>query len=385
MNKSYLIAGAIAASATLWVASGAIFSGDKEIELSAAEQANLNKPQGLQKVQVIRSRAVTRVREIKVAGRTEASRQITMRSEIEGTVIELVVPRGSVVKKGDALIRFSIDDRKALLAKAQALVAKRKMEFSAAENLSKKSFTSEVSLANAKAELESARADLEAAELDLARTTIRAPFDGVFNRNHAEVGDYLRLGDEVADMVDLDPILVIGELAELTVGDVRTGSIAEADLIDGRKIKGEITFVSSMASPETRTFSVEMSVPNPDGTVIDGMTATLRLPAQEVMAHSVPPAALTLNDSGAVGVKIVDADGRVMFAEVTTSSASTDSVWLTDLPPTVDVITVGQEFVTIGQKVDPVLDDPSLVGPVGGAQLFDPSQTRLAQSQRGQK
>jgi multidrug efflux system membrane fusion protein len=156
-------------------------------------------------------------------------------------------------------------------------------------------------------------------------------------------------------------------------------------LIDGRKIKGEITFVSSMASPETRTFSVEMSVPNPDGTVIDGMTATLRLPAQEVMAHSVPPAALTLNDSGAVGVKIVDADGRVMFAEVTTSSASTDSVWLTDLPPTVDVITVGQEFVTIGQKVDPVLIDPSLVGPVGGAQLFDPSQTRLAQSQRGQK
>ncbi len=385
MNKSYLIAGAIAASATLWVASGAIFSGDKEIELSAAEQANLNKPQGLQKVQVIRSRAVTRVREIKVAGRTEASRQITMRSEIEGTVIELVVPRGSVVKKGDALIRFSIDDRKALLAKAQALVAKRKMEFSAAENLSKKSFTSEVSLANAKAELESARADLEAAELDLARTTIRAPFDGVFNRNHAEVGDYLRLGDEVADMVDLDPILVVGELAELTVGDVRTGSIAEADLIDGRKIKGEITFVSSMASPETRTFSVEMSVPNPDGTVIDGMTATLRLPAQEVMAHSVPPAALTLNDSGAVGVKIVDADGRVMFAEVTTSSASTDSVWLTDLPPTVDVITVGQEFVTIGQKVDPVLINPSLVGPVGGAQLFDPSQTRLAQSQRGQK
>lgn len=385
MNKSYLIAGAIAASATLWVASGAIFSADKEVELSAAEQANLNKPEGLQKVQVIRSRAVPRIREIKVAGRTEASRQITMRSEIKGTVIELVVPRGSVVKKGDPLIRFSIDDRKALLTKAQALVAKRKMELSAAENLSEKSFTSEVSLANAKAEFESARADLEAAELDLARTTIRAPFDGVFNRNHAEVGDYLRLGDEVADMVDLDPILVIGELAELTVGDVRPGTMAEADLIDGRNIKGEITFVSSIASPETRTFSVEISVPNPDGTVIDGMTATLRLPAQEVMAHSVPPAALTLNDSGAVGVKLVDSDGRVLFAEVTTSSASTDSVWLTDLPATVDVITVGQEFVTVGQKVDPVLIDPSLVGPVGGARLVDPSQTRLAQNQGGQQ
>ena len=385
MNRSYVIAGAIAASAALWVASGAVFTTEKEVELSAAEQASLNKPEGLQRVQVARSRAVPRIREIKVAGRTEASRQITMRSEIEGTVVELVVPRGTVVKQGDPLIRFSIEDRKALLTKSQALVAKREMEFSAAENLSRKSFTSEVSLANAKAELESARADLEAAELELARTTIRAPFDGVFNRNHAEVGDYLRLGDEVADMVDLDPILVIGELAELAVGEVRPGTSAAADLIDGRSIQGEISFVSSMASPETRTFSVEISVPNPNGNIIDGMTATLRLPAQEVMAHAVPPAALTLNDSGAVGVKLVDADGRVLFAEVSTSSASADSVWLTGLPPTVDVITVGQEFVTIGQKVDPVMIDPSLVDPVSSIPFADPGQTRLAQSEGDQE
>ncbi|NKB43753.1 MAG: efflux RND transporter periplasmic adaptor subunit [Alphaproteobacteria bacterium] len=385
MNKSYIIAGAIAASATLWVASGVIFTANEEVELSAAEQASLNKPEGLQRVQVIRSRAVPRIREIRVAGRTEASRQITMRSEIEGTVIELVVPRGTIVKQGDPLIRFSINDRKALLTKSQALVAKRKMEFSAAENLSKKSFTSEVSLANAKAELESARADLEAAELELARTTVRAPFDGIFNRNHAEVGDYLRLGDEVAEMVDLDPILVIGELAELAVGEVSPGTVAGADLIDGRSIQGEISFVSSKASPETRTFSVEISVPNPDGTIIDGMTATLRLPAQEVMAHSVPPAALTLNDGGAVGVKLVNADRKVLFAEVTTSSASTDSVWLTGLPPIVDIITVGQEFVTIDQKVDPVLIDPSVVGPVGNAPIAGADQTWLAQSEGEQE
>ena len=380
MNRSYLIAGSIAAAAALWVASGAIFTSEKVVELSAAEQASLNKPEGLQRVQVIRSRAVPRIREIRVAGRTEASRQITMRSEIEGTVIELVVPRGTIVEQGDPLIRFSIEDRKALLTKTQALLTKRKMEFSASENLSKKSFTSEVSLANAKAELESARADLQAAGLELARTTVRAPFDGVFNRNHAEVGDYLRLGDDIADMVDLDPILVIGELAELAVGEVHPGTMARADLIDGRSIEGEITFVSSIASPETRTFSVEISVPNPERAIIDGMTATLRLPAQEVMAHSVPPAALTLDDSGAVGVKLVDSDGRVLFAEVTTSSASADSVWLTGLPSSVDVITVGQEFVTVGQKVDPVMIDPSVVDPVSSAPLSGPDRTRLAQS-----
>jgi membrane fusion protein, multidrug efflux system len=385
MNRSYLIAGGIAAAATLWVASGVVFKSEKEIELSAIEQANLNKPEGLQRVQVMRSRAVPRIREIKIAGRTEASRQITMRSEIEGTVTEMVVPRGTIVKQGDPLVRFSIEDRKALLTKAEALLAKRKMEFSASENLSKKSFTSEVSLANAKAELESARADLRSAELELARTTMRAPFDGVFNRNHAEVGDYLRLGDEIADMVDLDPILVIGELAELAVGEVQAGTRASADLIDGRTVQGEVSFVSSIASPETRTFSVEISVPNPNGDYIDGMTATLRLPAQEVMAHSVPPAALTLDSSGAVGVKIVNSEGIVSFVEVSTSSASADSVWLVGLSPTVEIITVGQEFVIVGQKVDPVLIDTSLIGPVGGLPSTEIDQTKVAQREGPQQ
>ena len=385
MNQSYLIAGGIATAATLWVASGVVFRSAKEIELSAIEQANLNKPEGLQRVQVIRSRAVPRIREIKIAGRTKASRQITMRSEIEGTVTELVVPRGSIVNQGDPLVRFSIENRKALLTKAAALLSKREMEFNASENLSKKSFASKVSLANAKAELESARADLRSAEIEFARTTLRAPFDGVFNRNHAEVGDYLRLGDEIADMVDLDPILVIGELAELAVGQVKAGSKASADLIDGRTVQGEVSFVSSTASPETRTFTVEISIPNPGDAYIDGMTATLRLPAQEVMAHSVPPAALTLGENGAVGVKVVDSDGVVSFVEVSASSASADSVWLVGLSPTIEIITVGQEFVTVGQKVDPVLIDTSLIGPIGRLPSTEVEQKRVAQHDGNQQ
>lgn len=385
MNKSYLIAGAIAAAATLWVASGAIFSSDVEAELSAAEQAGLNKPEGLQRVQVMRSKAAPRVREIKVSGRTEASRQITLRAETEGVVTEIVVPRGTAVKKGDALVRLAVEDRQARLRKAEAMLAKRELEFRAAENLSKKSFTSEVSLANAKAEMESARADLETAKLELARIVIRAPFDGFFNRNHVEVGDYLRVGDDVAAMVDLDPLLVIAELAELAVSDVTLGTTAKAVLIDGREVWGPVTFVSNMASPETRTFTVEVSVDNPDRALVDGMTATLHLPAQEVMTHSVPPAALTLDDSGAVGIKIVGPDGRVSFAPVTTASATAKDVWLVGLPSTVDIITIGQEFVTTGQKVEPVMTGSGEIGAgvLGRAPSMDADGTTLAQNEGG--
>ena len=367
MKSSYLTAAIIAAAATLWVASGVLFSSDAEIELSAAEQAALNTPTELQRVQVLRSQAQPRIREIKVSGRTEASRAVTMRAETEGTVAELLVERGTAVAKGEPLIRLALEDRPARVKEAEALVAKRELEFRAAEDLSKKSFTSEVSLANAKAELESARANLESARLELARTTIRAPFDGVFNRNHVEVGNYVRVGDDIADMVDLDPLLLVVELAELSVGEIRKGVPAQAELIDGRPVDGRVTFVSSIASPETRTFTVEVSVDNPDMTLVDGMTATVRLPAQEVMAHRVPPAALTLNDAGAVGIKYVDADGRVVFAEASTSAATADSVWLTGLPDSVDIITIGQEFVSEGQIVQPVLGAPGPVGLRGSA------------------
>jgi len=373
MKSSYITAGVIAAAATLWVASGMLFSSDAEIELSAAEQAALNAPTELQRVQVLRSQAQPRIREITVSGRTEASRAVTMRAETEGTVTELLVQRGTPVLKGEPLIRLAPEDRPARVTEAEALVAKRELEFRAAEDLSKKSFTSEVALANAKAELESARANLEAARLEFARITIRAPFDGVFNRNHVEVGNYVRVGDDIADMVDLDPLLLVVELAELSVGEVRTGVAAKAQLIDGRPVDGLVTFVSTMASPETRTFTVEVSVENADMTLVDGMTATVRLPAQEVMAHRVPPAALTLDDNGAVGIKYVDANGRVVFAEASASASTTESVWLTGLPASIDVITIGQEFVSEGQEVQPVLGNPGQVG-----SLVPPPRTRLA-------
>ena len=355
MNRSYLVAGA----AVLWIASGAIFTSPGEVELSAFEQAALNKPEGLQKVQVMRSHAVPRVREVKVAGRTEASRQITVRAETESAVVDIVVPRGTAVTKGDPLVKLAIEDRDARLRQAKALVDKRELEYRAAEKLSKKSFTSEVSLANAKAELESARAQLAAAQLEMDRVTIRAPFDSVFNMNHVDVGDYVRVGDDVTQMVDLDPLLFIAEVAESSVGDIENGTLAKAEMLDGTVVSGPVTYVSTVATPETRTFLVEVSVPNENGSLIDGLTATLRLPAQTLMAHKVPLAALTLNDAGAVGVKLVDDSGRVVFAEADAASSTTDSVWLVGLPETVDLITVGQEFVQVGQQVEPVRMGPS--------------------------
>ena len=138
------------------------------------------------------------------------------------------------------------------------------------------------------------------------------------------------------------------------LGNCALGDLAEVRLVTGAEIGGTVRFVSRTANPATRTFRVEIEVDNPEGVIVEGMTATLRLALGRVMAHRVSPAVLTLSDDGVLGVKAVDAEGVVHFHPASLVSESQDGVWLGDLPERLNLITVGQEFVRTGERVRPV-------------------------------
>ena len=372
MRRSYVTAGGIALLAVLWIGSGLVTGNGPEREQSASEALAAGNSAEVQRVRVQRLSAQEKESTIKLAGRTVAARNVQLKAETDGQVVALEVQRGQLVEQGQPLIRIAMDDRSALLARAEALVGQREKEFDAAEELSKKSFTSEVSLASARASLEAARADLRSIQVDIDRTVIRAPFDGVFDMNHVEVGAYVRTGDDVADFLDLDPILVRAELSELSIAGVNLDGDAIAGLLDGHVLRGPVTYVSRTANPATRTFVVEMSAPNVDQSLAEGLTASLELPARTVRAHRIPPAALTLNDAGEVGIKVVNADNTVTFISANIVAADTADVWIEDLPEVVSVITVGQEFVRDGDTVVPVYTDP--VQPVAGGASYNGSQ-----------
>lgn len=79
---------------------------------------------------------------------------------------------------------------------------------------------------------------------------------------------------------------------------------------------------------------------------------TIPLPA--VRAHKPSPGVLTLDDSGRVGVRTVEANNKVRFVPVTIIGQDADGLWVGGLPERATVITVGQEFVVDGQTVEPV-------------------------------
>jgi len=292
--------------------------------------------------------------EIILRGRTEAVRHVEVRAETKGKVLEVLAEKGSIVEDGALLARISDDDRQARLQQSKALLAQREVEYNAASKLAKQGFKSETATAEAMAKLEEARAMVASMENDIAHTAIHAPFRGYVEERAAEIGDFLNVGDPVATVVDLDPILVIGQVTERDVPRLKVGMAGSARLITGDVLQGKIRFIGATADEQTRTFRVELEVPNADKHIIQGLSTEMRLPVADLPAHLVSPAILTLADNGDIGVKTLNAENIVEFHPVTIVADGPDGIWLAGLPETVTFITVGQEFVQPGQKVQPV-------------------------------
>jgi membrane fusion protein, multidrug efflux system len=154
-------------------------------------------------------------------------------------------------------------------------------------------------------------------------------------------------------VISLDPIKLVGYVPETEVDRVTVGAPAFARLASGREVQGDITFISRSADSATRTFRVEVEVPNPDLAIRDGQTVEIAVASEGADAHLLPQSALTLNDAGRLGVRIVAEDETAAFAPVAVLRDTVEGIWVDGLGETADVIVVGQEFVIDGVAVAP--------------------------------
>ena len=360
-------------------------------------------------VMAMRSQAQMIDSAVRLRGETAALRQVDVRAETSGQVISEPLRKGSFIEAGQLLCKIDIGTREASLAEARARLAEARarvpeaqaripeaearveeararleearINANAATQLSKDGFASETRVASTQASVrgaqaavssasagleaatagvESARAGIEsagaavaAAEKEIARLTMTAPFAGLLESDTAELGSLLQPGGLCATIIQLDPIKVVGFVPETAVARIETGALAGARLTGGREVQGRVSFLSRSADPATRTFRVEIAVDNADLSIRDGQTAEILIAAQGARAHLIPQSALTLNDEGALGVRLVDADSRALFAPVEVVRDTVGGVWVTGLPEEAAVITLGQEYVTDGVAVTP--------------------------------
>lgn len=345
-----------------------------------------------------------------VRGQSEAARQVVVMAETTGAVTSEPLRKGTFVAAGDRLCTLDpgtrgatlleaearlaeararepeaearIPEAEARVAEAEARLQEARLNQNAATRLSQGGFASDTRVLNADAALraaeagvtaattglettragiqstlagvEAAAAAVERARLDIDKLGIEAPFAGLLETDTAELGSLLQPGTPCATIVQLDPMKLVGFLPEAQVERVTVGAKARARLASGGTAQGQVTFLSRSADTLTRTFRVEVTVPNADLAIRDGQTAEILIETPATTAHLISASALTLDDEGRLGVRIVrieEGEERAGFAPVDLIRDTVDGVLLSGLPDAVDVITVGQEYVTDGVPV----------------------------------
>ena len=186
--------------------------------------------------------------------------------------------------------------------------------------------------------------------VELNRTEVKAPFSG-YIENIVKPGNFLERGQICATIIKLSPIIFLAGVPEYEINKVKKGQDVILELVTGKIITGELTFVSKSASSETRTFNVESQIENPDGSIKDGLTANMTININKVRAHKISPSILLLNDDGKLGIRIVDDNNEAKFIEITILEDSEEGLWVTNIPDLVEIIIQGQGFVEDGQKV----------------------------------
>ncbi len=406
MKKSVIIAFIIFLAVTGWFLSGTISIGNEhQNDQSYNDSSNDNNNDISNNILKVESKIVysEEIEEsITLQGQTIHNRTIDIKSETTGNIINKNYKRGKIVTSDEILVEISMEDRQELLNsytqelkrnKKEILINEKKrdnsiykikeqiklyeIEYQSAKQLIDKGLSSKsklslasFNLANAKsnlrdielnyqsqyANLESQMANIKSKikkiTIDIDNTKISSPFEGIINDSYVELGDYVRPGDVLFNLVDLNPIKIQGYLSETDVNNIKIGTQAAVRTSNSITKTGKITFISPTAETATRTFEITVEANNDDLLFKSGITASIKIRGSSIKAHKISPSILTLQDDGTVGIKAIDGNNKVVFYPIKKEIDTIDGMWVSGLPDEVKLIITGQEYITVGQTIE---------------------------------
>jgi len=359
MKLSRIVAAVLILTATLWIGSGVIGKSNQSTA-PTGQASNASEPRARFKVSVMEAVVERHAPNVILSGRTEADRRASAIARTSGVIVDLKVRRGSVVKQGQVIAVLSDEARKAQMDQAEARLEQRQVELRARLQLIDQGVYPAINKPSLEAELRAAEAGVAQAKAENAKGTVLAPLNGVVNTVPVETGQALQIGAVVAEIVSLDPMLAVVEASERQLGGLNVGDKAHVKLSTGKQAEGVVRFISRSASAQTRTYRVDIEIPNADGSIPDGVTNSVTLQLAPTDAARVPRSALTFSADGRLIVRAVGADGKVAPMPVTIIEDMLENVWLAGIPSGAKVIVQGQDFVKEGETVEaiPVAQNP---------------------------
>ena len=317
-------------------------------------------------VEITPIEAETFVEEIRLTSVAMASQDVMIEAEENGRIVELFADRGDTVREGapiakidDAILRAQVGQARAAAELAQQTWERRKRLFE------EEQVGSEIAYLEARATARQTAASLEGLEERLARTIVRAPFSGILDERHVDVGTMVGPGKTVGRIVDLTPIKVFAGVPERYASNVHAGAAATLrfEALGDETFTSWIRYVGATINPRSRTFPIEIELPNADGAIKPEMVASMSIIRQQVEdAIVVPQDALIRVEDGYVAFVTVDRGG-VEIAEVRQLVLGPTR---RNLVVVEEGLNVGENLIVVGQKSVADGDRVNLVETQGG-------------------
>lgn len=350
-----------------WVATGEFSSVGSASDTEKPKAADKEQPKATARtVAVVTPPRSMHARAIRISGLTEADKRAVLATRVGGVIARLPVRQGQRVKAGDLILMLDAEEKVSAVDNARQVLAQRQAELDAAERLAKSGNLPKLQLDTARSNLTSAQSALRTAQAELDRNEVKAPFDGIVDRVPVELGSAVMQGGEVATILALDPIVARGEISERDLRFIRNGDEADIRLVNGETVAGTLRYISRDASAATRTFRVEIAIPNAEGAIPAGMTAEITLRAAPADAVMLPRSVVTLSGEGDLGIRAVDKENKVVFFPIDLIDDTPKGLVLAGIPADARVIVAGQELVAEGDVVEPVEADAETIQKLAG-------------------
>ena len=209
---------------------------------------------------------------------------------------------------------------------------------------------SEVDIAQNRARLATAKSNLAVLRDQLAKSTIKAPAAGWLETMHLEQGEQIAAGAPAATILDMDELKIVVAVPQTNISEVELDDPVNVNVAGAGMRKGAVTKIASISSTTTRTFDVEVTVPNPGRELRAGMTVEANIDVGFQPAFGMSPAHLSVAGDGSLTAKIDDG-GTVRVVPVELVRSGVEQVFVSGLADGATLLTFGQAFVNAGDPV----------------------------------
>ena len=294
--------------------------------------------------------------QFEAVGTIEAIEAITVVSEIEATVVGLPFEEGSIIKAGALIAKLDDSQLAAEVARTEALRAQCETTYGRVKAIVEQKAGAPQDLDDAAAALKVAEANLALAKARFAKTRIVAPFDGMIGARRVSVGTFLRTGQAIAGLANLDDIRVSFSAPEGFLAQLHRGAevTVSTPVHPGHQVKGKIIAIEPVLDPTTRNGQVVARVSNPGQKFLPGMSANISAVLSERLnAITIPNEAVFANGNQSF-VFVVKSDSTAARVAISLGSQLTEVVEVVQgLEPGTQVVRAGHQKLFDGAKVMP--------------------------------